>query len=178
MKNIRIKSFAGRQRGAASLDQIIAVVIGLVVLAGVAAAGASAFNSSDAGTEVSHMQTLLSNIRGGFRGSDGYGAANTDLAALCIQGECQPKDMVVSGTKLYNRWNGQITIVSTGLGFTLTTPDVPKSACSAVVAKVSQTGQYTVSINGSPQAPGAVSGGVAQGLCTSASNTITFASTM
>lgn len=178
MKNMRLKSFARHQRGAASLDQIIAVVIGLVVLAGVAAAGASAFSGSDAGTEIDHMQTLLSNIRGGFRGSDGYGTAGTDLAALCIQGECQPKDMVVTGTKLYNRWNGQITLVSTGLGFTMTTPSVPKSACSQLVAKISQSGLYTVSINGTAQTAGAVNAGTAQGLCTSASNTLAFTATM
>ena len=165
-----------KQIGAATLDQIIYTVLGLIALGIFAAIAAKGFSSSDVRTDISNTTQILQNVRGTLRDPSGYGAAGTSLVAQCIQQDCVPKNMTVSGTTLYNQWNGTITIVSTGLGFTYTSPQIPQAACVQEATKISASGTYTLSINGTAQAAGTVANGAAQTACSTSSNTIAITS--
>ncbi|MEB0284687.1 type 4 pilus major pilin, partial [Sphingomonas sp. 10B4] len=89
--------------------------------------GGSLLSSSDVSNEQSNIGQLIANTRK-LKGSNGYGTSGTSLVTQLQTSKGLP-NMSVSGTTLYNAWNGTVTVTSGGMTFILTENGIPGDAC-------------------------------------------------
>lgn len=164
------------QKGATIIEIVVFIAIGLIILGVAAALIAKGMSSSDIGTDTSDLNQLVINAKD-VRDVSGYGAAGTDLVPSMSAAKGIPSNMTITAGKPYNQWNGLITIVSTGLGFTLTSPNIPMDACIKEATKLSRPGTLSTSINGGAAVVGQITNVQATAQCTSATaNTLSFTS--
>lgn len=175
MKMYRSTLIKNTQRGATLIEMMVFVALGLIVLAVAGATIAMTINASNISTDSENLGSVLIHTRD-LRDVSGYGAAGTDLVPQLAKIKGIPANMTVVGGVPYNYWNGAITNVSTGLGYTVTTPNLPQDACVKQTTKLSMPGTYSVSINGGAAIVGLVTQAAAQAGCSGATNTIAFTS--
>lgn len=164
---------AGRQRGATMLEIMAWLAIAALIIGGAIAMIASGWSSSKETKEGEHVTTLIANTKK-LQSVSGYGASGTNLVPSLIATNGVPGDMTVSGNTLVNRYGGTVTVASTGLGYTVTTPGLPTNACIAVAKSVSSAGGVTTKINSGSASTTPVDTATATAACTSATNSLAF----
>lgn len=168
-----------KQGGAISLEMMIAVGL-IIVLFGWAVSRSDMMQSRTATlTGASNMVTIGENVRSLLKTGTGYGTSGTSLVADLIASKGVPKNITISAGTLVNDFNGTITIVSTGTGYTVTDPNLPADVCIQEVMKVSQSATYTsTAINGNAAVTGAVPRATATTQCnqTGSANSVAFTS--
>lgn len=126
--------------------------------------GGSLLSSSDVSNEQSNIGQLIANTRK-LKGSNGYGTSGTSLVTQLVTSKGLP-NMSVSGTTLYNAWNGTVTVASGGMTFILTENGLPGDACMTLATKISRGQKVSTSINGGSSTTGEVSSATAAASCT------------
>ncbi len=178
MKNVRsfYATKASKQRGATIIEMVVFIALGLIILGVAAAIIAKGMDSSDIGVDTENVNQLLINAKD-VRDVSGYGAAGTNMVPTMVAANGIPSNMTITGGIPYNQWNSAITIVSTGLGFTLSAGSIPMDACIKEATKLSRPGTLSTAIDGGAAIVGQVSNAVATAQCTTASaNTLAFTS--
>ncbi|WP_455289548.1 type 4 pilus major pilin [Cupriavidus necator] len=98
------------------LGRIVAIVLGLLALAGIAYAGYNGFQNHKASVVASNISQLITNARAGFsQGNNGYTNFTTANVASMITGGMFPSDMV-RGTTLIDSWGNAVTLASANSG--------------------------------------------------------------
>jgi len=164
---------ASRQRGATMLEIMAWLAIAALIIGGAIAGIASAWSGSKESKESEHTIALFANTKK-LQSVNGYGPAGTNLVPGLIAVGGVPSDMTVSGGTLVNRYGGTNTIVSTGLGYTVTVPNLPTAACVTVAKNASSAGGVTTKINGGAASTAPIDTASAAAACTSASNSLVF----
>lgn len=126
--------------------------------------GGSLLSSSDVSNEQSNIGQLIANTRK-LKGSNGYGTSGTSLVTQLATSKGLP-NMSVSGSTLYNAWNGTVTVTSGGMTFILTENGIPGDACMTLATKISRGQKVATSINGGSSSTGEVSSATAAASCT------------
>ncbi|TAL63627.1 MAG: prepilin-type N-terminal cleavage/methylation domain-containing protein [Burkholderiaceae bacterium] len=171
-----LQASKAKQKGLTLIELIVAIAIGLIILAAAAAGISKGFGASDVGADTDHINTLLVNVRDDLRSVNGYGPAGTDLVPSLRTAGGIPSDMTITANVPYNAWNGPVGITSTGLGYQLTSANIPADACVKEATKLSRPGTVTTSINGGAAITGAVPVTTATSQCSGTANTLTFVS--
>lgn len=161
-----------KQRGFLSVDGVMWIMLVTIALGFIAWMGYKMLGNSDAAIEQSNITSIIANTKK-LKGSSGYGTSGTNLvpSLIAIDGT---GSMGVSGTTLTNQWNGAVTLVSSGMTFTITENNVPKSACVTLATKISKDKQTTTSINGAAAVSGEILGASATMSCSNDSNSISW----
>lgn len=172
----KIKNSYKDQGGFVSIE----VIIVLVVILGLLALGASKMDMLNTGgdttEEMSNIQALYANTRG-LKSSQGYGATGTDLTSQLITLKGIPKNMSVVSGVVYNLFNGAVTIVSTGPGFTISSANLPAEVCIKLATKVSRSGNFSsTTINANSAISGEVVPATAATQCSGSTNTVAWTS--
>jgi hypothetical protein len=175
MRNTRL-SFTAKKRSAGftALELIMVILTGLALIIGAIIAGKALFTKKDTATDLQAISQLQTNVKS-LRGSTGYGASGTNLVPALIAMEGVPKTLTVTGTTLQNTWGGQITVVSTGLGVTITSSDIPKESCIEEAGKLSRV-MATTKVGSAAAVSGEVTPVAASTSCASDANTIAWTS--
>lgn len=161
-------SFPRRQAGMTLIEMIIAIVIGLVLLAAAVGMIASSMSKSDISADANGITGLITNAKT-LRANGNYGASGTNLNGALIALKGVPSTLSVSGTNITNNWGGAVNVVSTGVGYTVSTSDIPSDACIEQAMKLSRT-MLTTAINGGTAITGQVSAAQATAGCNASGN--------
>lgn len=165
-----------KQAGFLSIEAIAVVFFIVVGLALAASRTDMLGGGSEASEEVSNIQTLYTNTKA-LKGSGGYGASGTDLTSQLVTNGGVPKSMSVVSGVIYNSFGGTVTVVSTGVGFTITSNAVSGSACNKAATKISRGGAfYSTKIGANAAVVGEVTAAVASTQCASSNNTLAYTS--
>lgn len=98
------------------LGRIVAIVLGLLALAGIAYAGYNGFQNHKASVVATNISQLITNARAGFsQGSNGYTNFTTANIPAMITGGMFPSDMV-RGTTLLDPWGNAVTLSAASAG--------------------------------------------------------------
>ncbi len=162
-----------KQRGMTLLEGLTWMALAGGVVAAALGMNAKGWLGNKEGTEIKHISTLVSNTKK-LASVNGYGAAGTNLVPSLIAEDLVPSDMTNQAGVLVNRYGGTVTVVSTGLGYTITDPSLPTAPCMALAKQISASGAGTTKINTSGAVTGPVDSPTAQAQCTSATNTVSF----
>lgn len=154
--------FVRRQpaRGVNSLDASITVVAIIVILAVLLGFYYSFSKSSASGTELTNIQSLMTNTSSMLKTRNGYVDVSID-ALYRAGGVPSAMSYDMSGGTLNNTWGGEVkvatgtgssgaTVSNENLAFTLTYEKVPESACVNIANQLSRTGAIAgITVNGS-----------------------------
>lgn len=134
-----------KQQGLTLIEALVWIILSILVIAGAAAGIAKAFGSNETRTEADHITNIIVSTKT-LRSSGGYGTSGANLVPSLIATNSIPKTMPVIGGVPKNAWDGSVTVVSTGAGFTVTYPTVPQDACIELATKISRGGAVTTKI--------------------------------
>ena len=163
-----------RQGGFGLIEIMLVTILLLGLLYGIMSRSDTAFSSSDASSELGHVSSLIAGTKQ-LKTTSGYGVS-IDLTSTLYTSGAIPADMTYSASKLYNTWNGQVTVVSTatGMAFTVKYVNVPQDACISLSTKAASY-SYSTTINANTAIVGEVTAATATTQCNSATaNTITW----
>ncbi|HBK4731413.1 TPA: hypothetical protein LLS83_005767 [Klebsiella michiganensis] len=147
-------------RGVNSLDASITVVAIIVILAVLLGFYYSFSKSSASGTELTNIQSLMTNTSSMLKTRNGYVDVSID-ALYRAGGVPSAMSYDMSGGTLNNTWGGEVkvatgtgssgaTVSNENLTFTLTYEKVPESACVNIANQLSRTGAIAgITVNGS-----------------------------
>lgn len=159
------------QRGALSLEMLLVLMIVLLLLGWALSRGAMMQSRAGTLTEGTNSVALIENVRGLLKSAGAYGAAGADLVPSLVTAAGVPGDMTIAANKIYNSYGGDVTIVSTGAGFAVTSPKLPPDVCMQAAMKVSGSiPGVSTAINGGASASGAVASATAAAACNQAGN--------
>lgn len=161
-----------RQRGVFSLEMMFVLIIAVVALGYIIYNGGSLMGSQDVTNEQSNIGTLIANTRK-LKASSGYGTSGTSLVSQLVASKGLP-NMSVNGSNLYNAWGGSVTVVSSGMTFTITENALPQDACVTLATKISRGAKVTTAINGGTAVTGEVDPGTATSGCSKDSNVVAW----
>lgn len=162
-----------RQRGMTLLEGLAWMAIAGLVVAGALAMNAKGWLGNKEQKEMTHISAIISGAKQ-LQTVTGYGTAGTSLVAAMINGGLVPSDMTVSGSTIVNRYGATVTVVSTGLGYTVTDPGLPASACMSLVTGISAMGDISTKMNSGTATTGPIAAAAASAGCNTASNTVAF----
>ncbi|WP_373380347.1 prepilin type IV pili [Cupriavidus nantongensis] len=98
------------------LGRVVAIVLGLLALVGIAYAGYNGFQNHKASVVATNIEQLITNARAGFsQGNNGYTNFTTANIAAMINGGMFPTDMV-RGNALVDPWGNAVTLASANNG--------------------------------------------------------------
>ena len=147
-------------RGVNSLDASITVVAIIVILAVLLGFYYSFSKSSASGTELTNIQSLMTNTSSMLKTRNGYVDVSID-ALYRAGGVPSAMSYDMSGGTLNNTWGGEVkvatgtgssgaTVSNENLALTLTYEQVPESACVNIANQLSRTGAIAgITVNGS-----------------------------
>lgn len=147
-------------RGVNSLDASITVVAIIVILAVLLGFYYSFSKSSASGTELTNIQSLMTNTSSMLKTRNGYVDVSID-ALYRAGGVPSAMSYDMSGGTLNNTWGAEVkvatgtgssgaTVSNENLAFTLTYEKVPESACVNIANQLSRTGAIAgITVNGS-----------------------------
>jgi len=170
----QIGNIGRRRQGGFNLIEVsIAVVIGILVLSGVAYFVQRGFAGSDISKEANNISALIANTKI-LRSSGTYGASGTSLLPQLRVSKGLPSALTDDGTNVTNSWSGAVGVASTGGGYTVSYAAVPQDACLQLATTISDGAVISTTINGTANT-GAVSSALATTQCNSATaNAIVF----
>lgn len=169
----QLKSTPKKQQGMTLIEMVVVLIIIIVIIAAAAGRIGGVFGKNEIAEEVTNLNTLLVNTKT-LRSAGGYGASGTNLVPTLIAIDGVPKSMPVISGKIKNSWNADVTVTSTGGGFSISTASVPQAACIELANKVSRGGAVTTKVNSSAAINGEVSTIAATTSCSSDSNSLTY----
>lgn len=129
-----------RRRGAGGLgDVLLGIVIVAVAYGASLGLNRTAGGMSDTQIEAQNLTGIVASVRS-LRENGSY--AGIDNAAIQrIQGFGNMIGSAVGGT-VRNRWNGLVTVSGTASDFSVTTADVPASACPKLLIAAKESGDF------------------------------------
>jgi hypothetical protein len=163
------------QRGLTLLEGLAWMALAGVVVAGALAMNAKGWLGSKEQKEITHISAIVSGTKQ-LQSVSGYGSSGTNLVPALISAGLVPADMTVSGTTIVNRYGGTVTVVSTGLGYTVTDPSLPAATCMSLARQISQVDGLTTKIGSGTAITTAVDTATAQTQCSGTTNTVAFTS--
>jgi type II secretory pathway pseudopilin PulG len=171
MKNLKLMK---RQKGLSAIETLFVILIATLALIGALALGYKMFGNQQNSAEQENIANLLVNARS-LKGSQGYGAAATNLVPQLIAVDGVPDTMTVTAGVIYNSWGGTVTVTATTpTSFTLTANSIPQAGCVALATRVSKTAQFSTKINAVAAVVGEIGAAAASTSCISGSNTIAW----
>lgn len=130
-----------------TLTEVLAVlVVGVLVMAVVAAGISKAFGSNEIVAESRNIHDLLAASRG-TREPTGF--PSDLLAVLEASGNLSGLSSDGAGN-YFHTWNGPVTVAGNTGSFVITYGAVPYAACIKLAAKIAQAGAIAVQVNGAP----------------------------
>ena len=151
-------------------DQTVSIGITMVLIAMVLTAAAVAYFYIKSTSETSLITTVINETKNLVNG-DGYGT--DDYVPALIKGGSISKNYTVRENKIYNKSGGQITVTGNGVGFIVTTSQLPQSDCLKVAKAIGTTDLASTKIN-STTLTGEVTAAQAAAACIDGDNTLTF----
>jgi len=98
------------------LGRVVATVLGLLALVGIAYASYNGFQNHKASVVATNITQIITNARGGFsQGNNGYTNFTTANVPAMITGGMFPTDMV-RGTALVDTWGNAMTLSAANNG--------------------------------------------------------------
>jgi Tfp pilus assembly protein PilW len=161
-----------KQKGFGALEVMIALLIGVIVVVGAIVWYSKLRGAADKSTELENFSSLVSNVRL-LRANSGYGASGADLVPVLINSDGVPGNMAISGTTISNSYGG-VTIVSTGLGFTITFAGMPSADCIFLATKAAGSSSISTKMNSGTAITGEVSSSQANTGCSGSTNSIAW----
>lgn len=172
-KNITNKSRKS-QAGMTMIEGLAWMALAGIVVAGALVANASGWGGNKIRQDTTQLTSLFGNAKK-LQDVSGYGAAGTNLIPAMVVQKLVPADMTASGNTLTNKYGGAITLVSTGIGYTLSSAGYPSEACMEVGRNISLAGSgMTTSINGGGAISGQVASATAAAQCTGTTNSVAW----
>lgn len=175
-----IRQFKGHRKhqGFTLVEAMIVLVLFVLFIAAVLGKAYFAKTTNNSSSETQTLNAILTAAQT-YKGTYGtvgtYGAAGTNMVPSLITGKVIPPSYSTTTTTITNGWNGAITLVSTGNGYTLSDSNLPDDVCQAIVPGIANSGgnngTLTVQINGA-----AYTNATTQ--CTGGASTLAFTSTM
>lgn len=168
--------FMKNQEGWAIMSSMIAIFVGLIMMAGIFGLVKIALSGSKVQTAQNNISTVRTSVQQLFAGQPDYTGLTTDLAR---QSGMLPSEMVTGSNNVENAWAGSVSLSegSTSSTFTIEYDGVPEEAC-VKLAPFGYGSWAEVTVGGSSisQSGGtAVSDAVSA--CSGDSNTVVFEST-
>lgn len=172
MKNLKPMN---RQKGLSAIETLFVILIATLALIGALALGYKMFGNQQNSAEQENIANLLVNARS-LKGSQGYGAAGTNLVPQLIAIDGVPDTMTVTAGVIYNSWGGTVTVVATTpTSFTVTAGSITQAGCVALATRVAKSNQFTTKIGSGTATQGEISAAVATtGCAATATNTIAW----
>lgn len=162
------KCFHQRQGGFIELSTIFMLIVLAIGIGYAIHNGLRMMGSSDVSHAQDNIGQLIANTRK-LKGLTGYGTAGTNLVPELQSIKGLPK-MGLSGSTLYNVWNGTVTVVSNGMSFVITSSGMPQEGCVLLSTDISLSGRVTTSINGGSSVTGEVTKATASSSCSDSNN--------
>lgn len=167
--------FSPRKSKGFTLIEMLIVLVIIIILASVAVAAVrGAMGKSDVASDLQGIASLQTATKS-LRGAGGYGAAGTNLVPTLVAMDAVPKTLTLNGTNITNAWNGDVTVVSTGTGYSITSTGIPKDACIEEASKLSK-GAMSTKVGSAAAVNGEVTTITATASCTADTNTIVWTS--
>lgn len=177
-------SFKTVDKGWQATEGGMIALIAIVVLVFVVSMTSSLFGKKDRGMESANTQAILTNASALKSSSGGYNYSSADeMTGALIKNALAPRGMTIQGdpssgnAKLYNSWNGQVTVEpgtqSNGFSntFALTYKGVPQDMCGTFASTIGSGALVsTVSINGNSYSSSDINLNKASNDCTITSN--------
>lgn len=157
------RNFKRAAQGMTLIELIIAIIIGLSLLAAAVGMISSAMSKNDISGDTNGITGLIANTKT-LRTNGSYGTAGTELNGALMALKAIPSTLGQTGEVVTNSWGGAITVASTGTGYTVTTTGIPQDACIEQATKLSRT-MLSTTINGGAAIVGQVSVGQATFNC-------------
>ena len=153
------------EAGYTLMDVLGGLLVGLIVIAGVAVMMQNATSKSKLSTIEQNLAVLRMQTQQMFSGQSDYTGLNN---ALAINAGLAPK-VFVKGTSLVHGWNGSITLAPDSDSFSITMTGIPAAECTQLA--LFQTEEWTsVTVNGGTVTDVAS----ASSACSGSSNTIVY----
>lgn len=177
-KRPRIVRLSPRSQGGWGLvDMMLAVIAAIVISAVLYGVYHLVTSDSRSSSENDALVSAVGLIQGHCNnGVNGYGTNGTNLDTCLINlGKVPSGWKAVGTTGLVNAYGGQVTITSTGTGFSINDAGLPTDGCSDAAGSNSTTFSIaTTSINGGTAQTGSVSNASSQCSNPGTGNSVTF----
>lgn len=177
-KRSRIVRFSPRtQAGWGLVDMMLAVIAAIVISAVLYGVYHLVTSDSRSSSENDALVSAVGLIQGHCNnGVNGYGTNGANLDTCLINlGKVPSGWKAVGTTGLVNAYGGNVTISSTGTGFTLNDAGLPSDACSDAAGANSTTFSIaTTSINGGTAQTGSISNASTQCSNSGTGNAVLF----
>jgi prepilin-type N-terminal cleavage/methylation domain-containing protein len=129
--------FQVKQKGFTLVETIIVILIGGLILAGIASGVNKAMGGQRSNSEISHVQSMSTAVKKIYAGRATYnGLSNTVARQMnAVPGEF----FGAAAGDITNRWGGTVTVAPVALsgindaGFTMTVTNVPEFECKEVI---------------------------------------------
>lgn len=151
MKELTFDRRARRQRGMTLVETMIAIAIGLIIVAVGIKGVRGAMADSRSTDEVGDLPKIFSNLQKVYAQRPSFAGATQ---AIFVNNNAFPDSMVTSGsTNVTNRWGGAVTVAVTSIGggtnnaLTYETTGVPSAECSNVIPQLENVVRI-VTVNG------------------------------
>ncbi len=144
-----------------TLGRIIATILTLIAIAGVALAGYTAYQASAVGDQISNVQQMAQGIKGLYNGSPSYATLTNTVV---VNANLVPSSMNVNGT-IQDTWGGAVTVVQDATfsnAFDIGLQSLPQADC--VKLATGMAANY-VNINGNGNVAAPVDPGTATTQC-------------
>jgi type II secretory pathway pseudopilin PulG len=135
-----------RQNGLTLIETLVAVLLGLIVLAGVFTIFATTLSGSKLSDAEQNLTTVVLNAKQLYSGQPNFSGLSNSIA---YKASVFPTNMATSATDITNKWHGQVTIKANANPrlFDVTYEKVPQSECIKLASF--QYGQWSaLKING------------------------------
>lgn len=166
-------TLGNKQDGLSLIEMMFIILIAIIVIGGAIAFGYKQMAKQQESAIQEAIATLMVNTKA-LRGSNGYGSTGTNLMPSLIAIDAVPDAMSVSGTTVTNSYGGAVTVVSTGMGFTLTNAGLDQAACIGLATKIGRSAFFTTRINGGSAIAGEVTAAQATAGCTGTTNSVAW----
>lgn len=152
------------------LGRIIATMLILIAVGGVAYGGYQAYQSYQVSNQISNVQQMAQGVKGLYGGSPSYASLTNTVV---VNANLVPASMNSGGT-ITDTWGGTVNVAPDATytnAFDITLSQVPASDCVKLATGMSSN---YVSINGGTYETNPVDPGTATSQCTGGSNSLTF----
>lgn len=172
-KPVMIKRKGNKEAGFGALEVLVALGVGLLIVVAGIGWKSKLDNTSNNQNEVENIASLISNTKQ-LKTASGYGTSGVNLIPLLINVEGVPLAMSKTATTVVNAWGGNVTLTSTGAGYTLTYAGVPAANCVFLATQANNGNGMSLKINGGTAVTGEVTSTVANTSCSTSSNSLAW----